>query len=163
MSMTIVKAKGWQIFFVFVAGMVFYAAVPPEQESLKMIAAMLFEVIIIGWFLILGTALNENLPETEQMSPVLFTISCLYVILVTSLSSLLKDALGENSVTYLIAVISFVISFFYMIYFTSTLYAVNQEKYLEKDKLRHEVIFILFIGFIFGVLIFQSRVRKCFR
>jgi len=49
-----------------------------------------------------------------------------------------------------------------VIYFVSTLFFDNQERFLDKEKLSAELVFILFIAFVVGVLVIQSRVRKFF-
>jgi hypothetical protein len=164
MKKFIVKAESWQIFLVFVGVMLVYGIVPDEQQALKIVASILLAVVIFGWFLILGTSLNENLPEDQQKSDTLFVISCFYGILLVSGSAILKDIpIDEDMAGYAIVfVISFGLSFFYVIYFTSTLYASNQERFWNGEKLSAEVIFILFIAFIFGVLILQSRVKRFF-
>jgi hypothetical protein len=160
----VVKADPWIVFFVFVGSMLLYGLAPDDPQALKITASILLAVIIFGWFLILGTSLNENLPEDQQKSDALFIISCFYGILFVSLSAILKDtSIEEEIVEYVIAlVVLFGLSLFYMIYFTSVLYASNQERLLDKDRLSAEVIFILFIAFIFGVLILQGRVKKFF-
>jgi|JI102314DRNA_FD_contig_71_2395741_length_1384_multi_2_in_0_out_0_2 hypothetical protein len=160
----VVKADSWKIFFVFVGSMLFYGITPDEQSILKIVASILLAVVIFGWFLILGTSLNDNLPEDQQKSDALFIISCFYGILLVSVSAILKDtAIDEEIAEYVVVlIVLFGLSFFYVIYFTSTLYTSNQERFLDKEKLSAEVIFILFIAFIFGVLVLQSRVKKFF-
>jgi len=74
----VVKAEPWQIFLVFAGAVLFYGIVPDAQQELKIIASILLSVIIFGWFLILGTSLNENLPEEDQKTDTLFIISCFY-------------------------------------------------------------------------------------
>jgi len=160
----VVKAEPWQLFFVFTGAMLFYGIVPDEQHVLKIIASVLLAVVLFGWFLILGTSLNENLPEDEQKPDTLFTISCFYGILLVCLSAVLKNVPIEDIAEYaIVLVILFGISFFYMIYFVSVLFASNQDHYTDREKLTAEVIFILFIVFVFGVLILQSRVRRFFK
>lgn|SRR5690606_11616143 len=160
----VVKADPWILFFTFIGSMLFYGIAPDEQQVLKIISSIFLAVIIFGWFLILGTSLNENLPEEEQKSDALFVVSCIYGILFVSLSAILRDtAIDEEIVEYVIVlVVLFGLSLFYIIYFASVLYASNQERFLEKDRLSAELVFILFIAFIFGVLVLQGRVRKFF-
>jgi len=84
--------------------------------------------------------------------------------LLVCVSAVLKDVpIDESMLVYVILLfVSFVFSFFYMIYFTSTLYTSNQDRFLEKEKLSVKATFILFIVFILGILVLQSRVRKFF-
>ncbi|MBX2965803.1 MAG: hypothetical protein KF845_06635 [Cyclobacteriaceae bacterium] len=164
MSTLIVRAKPWQIFLVFAGVITFYGIIPDDQQILNATASILLAVIFFGWFLIVGMSLNKNLPEDEQKPDTLFTISCFYGIVLVSVSALLKNLPVNESLTgYAIAlVISFGVSSFYMIYFTSILYSINQERFLKKGKLNAELVFILFIGFILGILVLQSRIRKIF-
>lgn len=160
----VIKAEPWQILFLFIGAILLYSLTPNEQAVLKIITSILLAVVIFGWFLILGMSLNENLPEDQQMSDTFFIISCFYGILLVSLSAILRNvSMGEDMIGYVIMLlVLFGFSFFYIIYFTSTLFTSNQEHLSSKDKLRAEVIFILFIGFILGILILQSRIRKFF-
>lgn len=160
----IVKAEPWQIFFVFVGAILLYGIVPNDQQVLKIIASISLGIVIFGWFLVLGTSLNENLPEDEQSSDTLFIICCFYGLLLVSVSALLKDiALDEDLISYAaVVLVSFGLSTFYIIYFASIQFTSNQERFLDKEKLNAQSIFILFICFIIGVLVLQSRVRKFF-
>ncbi len=160
----VVKAEPWQIFCVFVGAILFYGLATDEQQILKVVASILLAVVIFGWFLILGTSLNENLPDDQQKSDTLFIISCFYGLLLVCISAILKDIpIDEDMAVYaIVLVISFALSVLYVIYFTSNLYASNQELFLDKEKLSDKVIFILFIAFILGVLVLQSRVKKLF-
>lgn len=160
----VVKADPWKVFFVFVGAILIYEITPDEQSILKIVASTLLAVVIFGWFLILGTSLNDNLPEDQQKSDALFIISCFYGMLLMPLSEIFKVTQIEMIVEFaFVLFLTFGLSFFYILYFTSVLYVSNQERFLEeKERLSAQVVFILFITFILGVLVFQSRVRKFF-
>jgi hypothetical protein len=164
----VVTAEPWQLFFSFISVLTFNGIVSQEHEALKIASSILLAVVIFGWFLILGKGLNENLPEDEQKSDALFIISCFYTILLSSIFAILDyipiDAyMKEELMGYVVALgISVVASVFYMMYFASTLFVQNQDRFLDKEKLSAEATFLLFIVFIFGVLILQTRVRKFF-
>lgn len=164
LSRLVVQADGWQVLLVFLGAMLFYGIVPDQQHVLKIVASILLAVVIFGWFLVVGTSLNENLPEDQQKPDTLFTISCFYAILLVSASALLNDVeMDEDAMVYAIAlVISFGASFFYMIYFTSVLFTSNQEHFKDKEKLSAEVTFVLFVTFILGVLVLQNRIKRFF-
>lgn len=160
----IVKASSWQIFFIFLGTILIYGITPEENESLKIATSILLAVVFFGWFLLLGTSLNDNLPETQQKSDTLFILSCFYGVLAVSVSAILKDVQVDEQMMALamVLVISFGLSSFYVIYFASVLFGSNQERLMEKEKLSPELIFILFVGFIFGILLLQSRIKKMF-
>lgn len=160
----IVKADPWLIFLIFLGVMLCYGIVPDEQQILKMASSILLAVVVFGWFLILGKGLNENLPEDEQRSDILFVVSCFYGMLIVSASAIIKGVeIDESQIEYAILLVaSFALSTFYVIYFVSTLFSDNQERFLDKEKLSAELVFILFIAFVVGVLVIQSRVRKFF-
>jgi len=141
-----------------------YGIVPDEQQALKMASSILLAVVVFGWFLILGKGLNENLPEDEQKSDTLFVVSCFYGMLIVSTSAIMKGVqIDESQIEYaILLVVSFALSTLYVIYFVSTLFFDNQERFLDKEKLSAELVFILFIAFVVGVLVIQSRVRKFF-
>lgn len=160
----VIKASGWQVFSVFMLAVLFFGIVPDELYLLKSISSIVLVVVIFGWFLVTGLSLNENLPEGQQESDTLFVISCFYGILLVSTSVILRDTyLGEELMPYaIIATVTFVVATFYMIYFTSIQFVSNQEHFLRNDKLSAEATFTLFIMFLFGVLILQSRIRRFF-
>lgn len=164
LSNSIVRAEPWQIFFVFLGVIVFFTIIPEEQESLKVIATILLAASIFGWLLILGRSLNENLPEDQQKPDIVFIGSCFYCILLVCVSAILKSVPMDNDmILYAVFfVVSFMVSFFYIIYFVSMLFVQNQDIFLNKEKLKAEAVFLLFIVFIVGVLWLQSRVKKFF-
>ena len=160
----VVSAEPWQVFLVFVGVIVFNGIVKDHQETLKIIAYILLSVVIFGWFLVLGTSLNDNLPEDEQKSATFYVICCCYGIFAVSSSSILETIpIDTDFEPYAIAAsISFCLAGSYIFYFASTVYFSNQERFLDKDRLSAGATFILFIVFIVGVLVFQSRVKKIF-
>jgi len=161
----VIKAKPWQIFLVFIGVMVVYAITPEYPDLLKPLAAILFASIILGWFMVLGVSLNDNLPESEQKSDTFFLVNGVYGVLMITLSELFKDMhMGEEmSVIVLVSGLYFLFSFFHIIYFTSIQFHKNQQIYLDdKDKLSGESIFVLFIVFIIGILFLQPRVKRFF-
>lgn len=163
MKRLVVQADPWHIFFVFAGAMLICGLVPDDSDVPRFMASVLLATVIFGWFWIVGTSLNENLPEEEQRSDTLFIISCFYCALLVILAAIPGDFLIVNVAAYaVILLVPFVFGFFYMIYFVSVLFTSNQDRFSDKHKLSAEAIFVLFIVFIFGVLMLQSRIKRFF-
>ncbi|MBT1689005.1 hypothetical protein [Dawidia soli] len=160
MKKIVVSVEGWQIFFVWWVVIISYSSIPNDQGIWKSALSILLAVGVFGWFMLSGTALNDNLPEDEQKSDVPFIICCFYGVLAVAASSVLKDVYIDPILGLSFAFL-FVASFFYIIYFISTAFAINQD-YSENKKLRVEIIFLLFIAFVFGILVIQSHIRRFF-
>ncbi len=163
-KMFIVKAEPWQIFATFIVAMLFYRIVPDEYQLLQTAALILLNIVILGWLYVLGKCLNENLPDDKQRSDTLFVISFGYVVLVTVLVSVLKYITDDLSmdVFFMVSIILYCLSFLYILCFVSILFVDNQEEFLRNDKLNVEFVFILFLAFILGVLVLQTRIKRFF-
>lgn len=160
MKKVVVSAEGWQICLAWWVLILLYNSISNDQVIWKSALSILLAVGVFGWFMLLGTAMNDNLPEDEQKSDVLFIICCFYGVLIVAASSVLRDVHIDPTFGLMFAFL-FVVSFFYIIYFTSTAFTINQD-YSEDKKLRVEIIFLLFIAFVFGILVIQSHVRNFF-
>jgi hypothetical protein len=161
MKKVVVSVEGWQIFLIWWAVIISYSIIPNDQIIWKSALSILLAVSIFGWFMLLGIALNDNLPEDEQKPDQLFIVCCFYGVLAISVSSILTDVYLLPILGIVLAIL-FVVSSFYVIYFTSYVFTINQDHSLFK-KLRVELIFLLFIGFLFGILVIQSHVRNFFK
>lgn len=158
----ILRAEGWQIFSVFMAVMLLCAVTPDDHELLKIFVTILYGTSLFGWLFVTGRSLNDHLPEDQQKPETLFTISFFYCIAYLCISATLKNTFIETDIAeyIIISVIIFCFAFLYMLYFASTLFILNQDVLPEREKLNYKAVFVLFIIFVIGVLVLQSRIKK---
>lgn len=160
----ILKAEPWEIFLVFIGVIILYKITPQDQMIVKIVTTFFLCSVILGWLLVLGLSLNRNLNEADQKAEELFISGFVYAFVFPVASAIdLSLIVGEINDAYLLIFgFLFCLSFFYMIYFCSTLFVYNQDKLIKQDKLKVEVVFLSFIVFIIGVFVLQPRIRKIF-
>ena len=156
------KAPSWQIFLAVFVPLVLSINIPDFWISTTL--AILAYGVLFGWFLVVGINLNEQLPDEEKKSDILFIINCFYLILFLSISSILEDGQeSEIPIILLLLVVYFAFAFFHVVSFVSQSFLALQE--LKSRKPTHyssQSVFLYFFIFIVGIWFIQPRINEYF-
>gem|GEM_PF-5291481 len=156
------RCNSWLVFFAFMAVAVGYQFTDNENWFAGTMSSFCFAVIEFGWFWVVGTELNDNLPAAEKRSNELFAVCCLYLMLsvpcvtlfsFTDVSETMKAVLQMTSLLAMVCLI-------YVLYFFSMVFGASQDRSTGNDKFAAEVIFILVLGFFFFAPLLHRRAQK---
>lgn len=123
-------------------------------------------ISIFGWFLSVGVNLNESIIEDEKSSDTFFIFNCIYLIIITSLSSIFSTKQGGDleMPSYLLFFSMYtVIAYFYIVYFFSKSFIAAQDVLPLKERLNWKATFLLSFIFLIGIWIIQPRINKIIR
>lgn len=159
--MILLKAKSWQLFLLLIIPLIASSLI--ENYWVGIIVDLGAYALIFGWFLLVGTNLNQHLPPNEKSSDTFFTVNCFYLIVGAFVLPILGESItGAGMPLYILSLSAyFAFSFFYVVYFTSKSFLAVQGR--ESNVYRAEIVFISFFVFIVGLWILQPRIRKIFR
>jgi len=172
------KLKHWQVFllltglywiYAIVVATIFLLLQNPIVEIIDIVVTLLLRTLSVvfyfGWFYALGVNLNEELPDTVEMSLkkfkwslFLFPIVCMVFPIVVALFGNMRAM--DNPVFYWIVFSILFFSIFYSYFNAKSLKAVElQRPVVFKDYIG---MFFLFLFYPIGIWVIQPRINKIF-
>ena len=136
----------------------------PKLDSMLMyLPILLFWIMLLGWFYVIGISLYKKLPREHNMNINFFKFNLIYVVLY-SLFVIIIDIIYKE-ILYNISLYIFYLyagySILYILYFIpKALVSVEKQRAIRFYDCAD--VFIIFWFFPFGILALQSRIRKIF-
>jgi drug/metabolite transporter (DMT)-like permease len=163
--MGILKRSSWEVFLVLMTPLIIASAVNENDYLLKTGLSIFSYIVIFVWYLIVGSSLNDRLPDTEYKSDLLFKINCFYLLGFLSISVILRDGsepIESEMPLYIVALLLYyVFAFLYVIYFAASSYI----KVLENENAprpKSEIVYLSFLVIFLGVWVLQPQLKKVF-
>ncbi len=162
--MMFLKLKSWQLFILMLTPLILSTI--DKVYWVTVTIDIIGYILIFGWFLSVGVNLNESTIDDEKSSDAFFIINCIYLIIITSLSSIFSTKQGGDleMPSYLLFFSTYtVIAYFHVVYFFSKAFIAAQDVLPLKDRLNWKTVFLLSFIFLVGVWIIQPRINKIIR
>lgn len=163
--MGILKRRPWEVFLVLITPLIMASAVNEDDYLLKTGLSIFSYIVIFVWYMIVGSSLNDRLPETEYKSDLLFKINCFYLLGFLSISVILRDGsepIESEMPIYIMALfLYYIFAFLYVVYFTASSY-IKVLEYEKAPRQKPEIVYLSFLIIFLGVWVLQPQLKKVF-
>jgi len=163
--MILLKISSWQFILLFLIPLFISANITSDWISICL--NLFASILIFSWYLFTGKCLNEQLSDDEKESDVFFIINCFYLMVFTSVSSVLNSGQRgdetEMPLVLLVMAIYFVIAFLYVVYFASKSFLSVQEiRSRRSTHYSYQTVFLFFLIFVVGIWFIQPKMNEYF-
>ena len=164
--MLILRLRSWQLFIGLVSVFVLSTYFSNGGFIEQLLSVVLPSLCLFGWFLVLGTNLNDEFDDRNKKSDVFFIVNFFYCILFIALIKIIgfenqNSDEHQNSSVMVFLGLYFIFAWMYLLYFTTT--TILKHPNLDFDYLgnrKAEIVFLsLFIPFL-GIWVIQPRIRN---
>jgi len=144
------KVDAWKVFIILFMPFLI-TSIGQFDHTMTLILSILTYTVYIGWYLLIGTALNDELTNEAYRSNVFFKINCFYLLGYLAVSTVLGEDWKSFEATEYVAVLSVynIVAFIHIIYFTTSsfLRLLDEKKVqLSNKKIAYLHFLIPFIG-----------------
>jgi len=165
--MGVLRLDSWKVFLIMMSTIIGASIVDDKYVLIKTTISIIAYAAIFGWYLIVGSTINDSLPDEDYKSDTLFKINCVYLFAFLAMSKVMQNASevveSEMPIYIMIAFGYYAFAFLYVVFFSASSFIKAEENQIgRKDKLKLESVYLSFLLFIIGVWVLHPRFQQLY-